>query len=498
MIVNACIKKYKSDTDLNLFIDYCNGVNTKLVAPKHSKTPFSVPRIYTKSLYAYYLDSFKKMERSNNSCMNYAGFNNYYIKTNYATRGSEIYLESYEADYPKIKYLRLLVPGIGFIKKTDSLELLDASYNIRTIELESLANLKYVNYNSVTNVINGAFSKCTNLKEIYLPEVITVSGFSASNATIYNCKNLDFVYLGPNVTDIPRYFLYNSTIKDALYIDKPRAEVEQFTGYAYRFSDNQLVSSKIICNDDPNWVKPTSKNPGIPISHIIQPIYKYNVKWSRAYYDLYDSVTSITDDIFTKPLLTINKYFCTDRQMSVTNININSATLLKSYGINSYRLTHVSLNGVTHIESYGIFDARSLKTLNLNGLKTYDENAIHANNKMIINLQSIVTLDKTLINNSAKKVYLDSVETINGLNAVHPVFDSTTNTIYYIGPNITDMNAYVFSYNKANTVYVDVPRATLETFSGYAKLFNNGGTNLTVICNDDPDWKSAEELRAED
>ena len=498
MIVNACIKKYKSATDFNLFIDYCNGVNTKLVAPRRPETSYDYFQIYTQSLYAYYLDSFKKVERSYNGAVNHAGFNNYYIKTNYASRGSEIYLENYSEEHPINKYLRLLIPGIGGITDADSLELLDASYNIKHFTLKSLANLKYVNYNSVTNIGANAFYNCPNLKEIYLPKITTIlHGSSIGLAPIYNCKNLDFIYLGPNITDIPRYFLYESTVNDALYIDKPRAEVEQFTGYAYRFSNNQLAPSKIICNDDPNWVKPISKNPGIPISHIIQPIYKYNITWSKAYYDFFKKY-DITDDIFTKPLLVINKYFCTDHFMDTRYININSATLLKSYGINSDRLTHVSLNGVTHMETHGIYGTRNLTTLNLNGLKTYDEDAIIATDNMVINLQSIVTLDKTLISYAAKKVYLDSVETINGLNASDPVFERTTNTIYYIGPNIRDMNDYVFSRNTRATVYIDIPRATLETFSGYAKLFNNGGTNLTVICNDDPDWKSAEELRAED
>lgn len=495
MIVNACIKKYKSDTDLNLFVDYCNGINTKLVSAKEYGTNY----VYTKGLHAYYLDSFKRLKRSVNSCMDYGGFNNYYIKTKYPS-GTNLYIESYTGEEPQYKYFRSLIQTTGLIYYNDKLLNMDLSNTTSSLNLKYLYNLEYVNYNNLETLAGQCFFKCTNLKEIYLPNITRITGgTSSSAATISNCQNLDFIYLGPNITNIPRYFIYNSTIKDALYIDKPRAEVQQFAGYAYRFSNNKLASSKIICNDDPNWIKPISKNPGIPISHIIQPIYKYNIKQTSAYNNLFKNET-ITDSNFSKPINIINYGFVNDYMLSIETVNLTSPKLIKSNGItDTWSLNSVTLNNVKHIETNSISGQYGrLITLNLNGLKTYDENAIIANNKMIINLQSIITLDKKLMSNSAKKVYLDSVETINGVNASNPVFYNTTNTIYYIGPNITDMNDFVFSYNKANTVYVDVPRATLETFSGYAKLFNNGGTKLTVICNDDPDWKSVEELRAED
>lgn len=495
MIVNACIKKYKSDTDLNLFIDYCNGVNTKLISAK----PYNSNLVYTKGLYAYYLDSFKHLERTVNSCMDYGGFNNYYIKTK-NPGDNRLYLESYTGEDPQYKYFRSLTQTNGLIYYNDKLLNMDLSNSTTGVTLKYLYNLEYINYNNLKTLAGQKFYSCTKLKELYLPNITSITGgTSSSSANISGCKNLDFIYLGPNITDIPRYFLYNSTINDALYIDKPRAEVAQFTGYAYRFSNNKLAASKIICNDDPNWVKPISKNPGIPISHIIQPIYKYNIEQTDAYNNLFKNAT-ITDSNFSKPINLI-KYGFVNSYMNMTRtVNLTSPKLIKSNGITaSWRLDSVTLNNVEHIETNGIYgNQNNLRTLNLNGLKTYDENAIISNASMIINLQGIVTLDKKLITNSAKKIYLDSVETINGVNASNPVFYNTSNTIYYIGPNIQDMNDYVFSYNQVNTVYVDVPRATLETFSGYAKLFNNGGTNLTVICNDDPDWKSVEELRAED
>jgi len=57
----------------------------------------------------------------------------------------------------------------------------------------------------------------------------------------------------------------------------------------------------------------------------------------------------------------------------------------------------------------------------------------------------------------------------------------------------TSSNNYLFRNCTQSdlTIYIDAPRATVETFTGYEAKW--GATNATIICNDDPEWVEYEE-----
>ena len=69
----------------------------------------------------------------------------------------------------------------------------------------------------------------------------------------------------------------------------------------------------------------------------------------------------------------------------------------------------------------------------------------------------------------------------------------------WVGSTIIDFDKLALSNTDSLVkVFIDLPRATVETFDGYATGFKQGGTSNIVVCNDDEGWMTQAEFDAFD
>lgn len=101
-----------------------------------------------------------------------------------------------------------------------------------------------------------------------------------------------------------------------------------------------------------------------------------------------------------------------------------------------------------------------------------------------------------------RSLYLDSAIDLTGMQ----IYSQIAGSKIYLGPdfypNANDKSykpTSTFSSSNVADVYLDLPRAEAELLPGFDTKFCTSATaNYRIICNDDPDWKSATQLRHED
>ena len=98
-----------------------------------------------------------------------------------------------------------------------------------------------------------------------------------------------------------------------------------------------------------------------------------------------------------------------------------------------------------------------------------------------------------------KKISFSNVTQITGSTTSNSTFNQCTNlTKLWIGSAITTMGRYSLYINTnypLTHVYIDLPRATVETLPNYNYAFmNNASKQDIIICNDDDDFISKEEF----
>jgi hypothetical protein len=106
---------------------------------------------------------------------------------------------------------------------------------------------------NVTTFGDGVFGSCVSLKKISMKNVTILNGSAKSNGVFRSCSNLKKAWIGSGITDILQYAFTNCPM-EAIYIDKPRATVETFTGYSYAFMNDATKTGIIICNDDAGFI----------------------------------------------------------------------------------------------------------------------------------------------------------------------------------------------------------------------------------------------------
>lgn len=519
MIVNLGLQHKLNIKPQDQYIKYLEGANTKLYNLFYNNT-YKIPAITTGALVKS-LDNKLAYTASNvNNIIYLSGINNYYINLKeysvYNTNKLELSFIFGFSKFPEdpiisnLKYLN--VNGIAKSLELKSafiypnLKYINASKcNTLTIPNNVCPNLEYVYIPSATNVtLDGV----NNLKELYIPSV--------KNLSAQNLINLNWIYIGEDYNTSSSYIFRGSTVKEAVYINIDRATFTSTYNLTNILKYSNITESQVIFKDDPGFKIPEPTVIDTPIQHIIQPLYSYNYNYdyndNKFFYDVCQNSTTISNDSLTY-LRSLAFYFNFSSRSNLVFNNVESiGTQIAVYGgwIGNFifpKLKNMAKNTVPNGNGGQIY-LPELEVFNGN----IDITVIGPSNpseKLIIDLPKlkevtgIVAISSNAFIRSSNsnvlinKVFLDSLEYWNYKFYLLKVAAN----IIYIGPNIKDINEYLhsdgYSSSRTTNIYIDVPRATLETFSGYSKNFGSStATTINIICNDDPDWKSAEELRA--
>lgn len=519
MIVNVGLQHKLNIKPQDQYIKYLGGVNTKLYNLFYNNT-YKIPVLAIGALVKS-LDNKLAYTPSNYSNILYLlGLNNYYINLKEYSVYNKAELSSYfEYDFSlftggpiisNLKYLNtngagtsidfrlpFIYPNLKYINASKCTDL--------TIENDICPNLEYIYIPSATNVkLDGV----DNLKELYMPGVEYLSA--------KNLVNLNWIYIGENYSTKNYDIFKGSTVKEAVYINIDRATFTSKYNLTYILRSSNITESQVIFKDDPGFKIPEPTIVDTPIQHIIQPLYNYNYDYdyndNKFFYDVCQNYNNtIGDDSLTyiRPLVFYFSFNSTSRLVFNNVESIGAQITVGANWTGSFifpKLKNMAKNIIQN-GSGGTINLPKLEVFNGN----IDINPIHPSypsERLIIELPKLkeitgIKTNEAFISSGGadvliNKVFLDSLEYWNYKFYLLRVAAN----IVYIGPNIKDINEYLHADSRDSTrttnIYIDVPRATLETFSGYSKNFGSStATTINIICNDDPNWKSAEELRSE-
>lgn len=114
---------------------------------------------------------------------------------------------------------------------------------------------------TITEILNSTFYACTGLKQISMKNVTSIGGSLPMYGAFFSCKSLVAMWIGSAITSdgIGKCALGGCSSLKKLYIDLPRATVEEFTNYDVCFSyvatiEQSVTPDKIICNDDEGFI----------------------------------------------------------------------------------------------------------------------------------------------------------------------------------------------------------------------------------------------------
>ena len=104
---------------------------------------------------------------------------------------------------------------------------------------------------------------------------------------------------------------------------------------------------------------------------------------------------------------------------------------------------------------------------------------------------------------SITQLSMKNVKTVEGTNTSNSGFANSTGIIaVWMGSAITSSGFSRYSYSGCTALcklFIDLPRATVETFTNYQYAFmNNTAKTGIIICNDDPGFMTKEEFDAID
>ena len=109
----------------------------------------------------------------------------------------------------------------------------------------------------VTIINQKALSNCDKIVQLSMKNVATIIGTSGSLGAFYSNGGMKAVWIGSTITSsgFGRYSFNSCTSLSKIFIDLPRAQVEAFTYYSTKWSNNTVASDcQIICNDDEGFM----------------------------------------------------------------------------------------------------------------------------------------------------------------------------------------------------------------------------------------------------
>ena len=522
MIVNTGLRHTLNINPQDQYIKYLAGDNNKLYGLKYNTEGwYKIPGLVSNALVKS-LDNILAYRSTNAVFDLYLfGINNYYINLK---------------EFPYYKVSRITTASLSDLNEdyiphiTSNLKYLNMNNSMDPIRFDAACEypkLKYINapestWTSIENI------DCPNLNYIYTPAATTIQlnnipklkelyAPSVEDLIAKNLINLDWIYLGENYDTRTQGTFQGSSVKEAVYINIDRTTFMSNFNLTNLLYKSNILESQVIFKDDPGFKIPTPTNLDVPVQHIIQPLYNYNYNYNindnQFLYDVcqINSIISNDDILSIRPIafhiqyahrssLIFNNVESIGEQITVGNQWTGSFIFpkLKNMAKNIIRNGNGGTINLPELETFnGYID------IFLIGSTPPSENLVIELPKLKevtgITASSVYAfIDSRHSNVLINKVFLDSLEYWNYKFYLLKVAAN----IVYIGPNIKDINEYLHSdsYRSSRTtnIYIDVPRATLETFSGYSKNFGSStATTVNIICNDDPNWKSAEELRSE-
>ena len=174
----------------------------------------------------------------------------------------------------------------------------------------------------------------------------------------------------------------------------------------------------------------------------------------------------------------------------------------------SYNLTDVSFNEpVTKIGKYAFRDASNLVNIgSLDNVTSLGESAFMGCSKLKVKSANKVTMFYTTSFSGCSSLIQMSMESTTGIlggNTTNGAFYKCTSLkAVWIGSSITDSGFSRYSFNGCTSMikmFIDLPRATVETFTNYQYTFmNNANKTGIIVCNDDEGFITREEFDAID
>ena len=186
-------------------------------------------------------------------------------------------------------------------------------------------------------------------------------------------------------------------------------------------------------------------------------------------------------------LLTIGQYAfqnCTNLALTELPSGITSIGQYAFHNCTNLALTELP-SGITSIDRYTFYNCTNL------ALKSLPEGVTSIGNSAFYNCANII------------QISMNSVASIiaNGIT-VSPFGKNTSLKTVWIGSAISSSGFSRFSFidcTNLTKIYIDLPRATVESFTNYQYAFMNDTTKTGIIvCNDDEGFITKEEFDAID
>ena len=199
--------------------------------------------------------------------------------------------------------------------------------------------------NGVTSIGNSAFRDCNKLTSVTIPDSVTTIG----SAAFYYCGNLDSVFMGSGITSIGSSAFYGSSSLTNVYMKDIAAWCE--ISFADKYANPLLYASKLYVN-------------GELLTELIIPDSVTTIG-EFAFYDC-DNITSVT---ISDSVTTIGGYaFAYCYRLTSVTIGDSVTTIGPSAFDNCSNLVGVVLpKSLTEIGYYGFSNCRNLAEVHYKG-----------------------------------------------------------------------------------------------------------------------------------
>lgn len=209
---------------------------------------------------------------------------------------------------------------------------------------------------------------------------------------------------------------------------------------------------------------------------------------------------------FNNGVTEIGQYACSQSSKVTSVIVPNTVTTFGDYAFQSMTslVSFTIPNNIT-VLSNGCFSGCSkLENINLDNIETFNSYAVSSCSKINVSkLPKAKTMQSSVFYacNGITKMCLPLITLLTGNSQTTGSFRNCANLKQvWIGSGISanPMTRYIFHANTSlEKMYIDLPRATVESFYGYNWAFCNDTTKTGIIvCNDDPGFITEQEFDA--